>query len=365
MKTIKKAFFALSCLLFICILLYNQLSKVDIDINKKHIIAIFIHGTILPIPSISSFINAIKNKSHKNFFQKYYDDLKTNGEYKSQPIGKIGLEKIKLKENTDNKINNLISQIHKQQFLKLNNNNNNIKYSFYSFSWNGRLSKKERINAAENLYKELTQEIAKRDMQNIEVYILAHSHGGNVALNLALAEDEFKKNLLINKLILFGTPVQSETRNLIHSSIFEKIYHTYSKGDNIQILDNFSTRDFFSQRQFKNKTKKNFRLPDKLTQIEVIVGNKKPTHCELWFFGETNLPRYRKNFPIYPLPLAAISPIIIDFIETSIPALQNSSKDLKLKIEKRNENIYLSAENQISETIPEKKFTFDSSNLLY
>ena len=305
--------------------------------NKKHLLTVFVHGTILPFPSISILSKTINNKNkEKSGYQKYQLELRKNKIYKDQPIGELGLNKINI-DNFDikkfNKKNEssskIISQIHKDLYKKQLNQKYN-KCSFYTFGWDGRLSKRHRKQWSEKFYDELINEI--KNLKNIEINIIAHSHGGNVALNLAEIEKSKKQNLKINKLILFGTPIQSETSKLIDSALFTKIYNIFSSGDGIQTIDTVSTKDFFSKRKFENKKKENYTLPQKLKQIEIKVCNKKPTHCELWLFGWTKIPTYRKSFPINPLPLAAFSPLIIDFAENKA----QNAQDINLSINKQN-----------------------------
>jgi alpha-beta hydrolase superfamily lysophospholipase len=81
-------------------------------------------------------------------------------------------------------------------------------FHFYTFGWNGKLDQRKREDAAFKLYDQLIAEI-KQLKQKIKpaklvIEILAHSHGGNVALNLAKAEGTHKKRLAIDRLMLFG-----------------------------------------------------------------------------------------------------------------------------------------------------------------
>ncbi len=133
--------------------------------------------------------------------------------------------------------------------------------------------------------------------------VIAHSHGGNVGLYLAHAENEFKKGLVIDKLILLGTPVQSETEKYVGAPCFKKIYNFYSRGDQVQKIDLISTHDDWSRRKF---------APQKnLVQIEVRCGNKKPGHTELWLFNGKDNWVCRDNLSIAPFPFFVFLPPII------------------------------------------------------
>ncbi len=109
---------------------------------------------------------------------------------------------------------------------------------FYIFSWSGRLANKERKDAAEKLYQEiikLSQEYKHKYDCLPTIRIFAHSHGGNVVLNMALLSN-LAQIPAIKSLILLACPVQDETMHLINTSLFERVYSLYSSFDMIQIL---------------------------------------------------------------------------------------------------------------------------------
>ena len=132
----------------------------------------------------------------------------------------------------------------------------------YQFGWSGDLSVKARENAA----RELSDALAVLMYNYKEKYdlepnltLITHSHGGNVALNLA----KFNKEYKIDRLILLACPVQKETKNLVSSDLFKKVYSLYSSLDSIQVLDpqglQYKTKNeqdamapFFSQREFES-----------------------------------------------------------------------------------------------------------------
>ncbi len=318
----------------------SETYKVD-----EHLMTVFIHGTILPIPSFSTFFKTIKGnpylKKSQNkkygFFQKYLINQRFVGIYQHQPISYLGLIEIDqvkniTPENTSRACKH-ITDLYKTVYQKYTPNP--IKsHSVYTFGWDGKLSKTQRVRWANKLYKKLRSEIYRINQtvkpKTLKIELLAHSHGGNVALNLAQAEEKFKKNLYIDRLILLGTPVQSETKEFIHSSIFKKIYHIYSLGDYVQIIDMISTQDSYSKRRFDIDEKKSFTLPSNLTQIQTHIGDMNPLHNELWFLGEKGNSLYRKKLPINPFPVVVFAPAVINFIETNM----QSKNDLYLQIDK-------------------------------
>lgn len=109
---------------------------------------------------------------------------------------------------------------------------------FYAFGWSGKLCFKKRFNEAVKLHtalNELVTDYQKKYNLTPHVTIITHSHGGNVALNLAAVEN--KNPALKLELIMLACPVQHETKELVKDSLFERIYSFYSPADVMQIID--------------------------------------------------------------------------------------------------------------------------------
>lgn len=152
---------------------------------------------------------------------------------------------------------------------------------FYFFGWSGNLSKSARLEAARTLHCELTDLVTHYTAQYGQkpiIRIITHSHGGNVALNLAqFTQGDFT----IAELILLACPVQKTTEHLINNPIFEKIYSLYSSMDSLQILDpqglhNCTQNGFgsplFSERRFKQH--------EKLAQVKLKIDGRGLLHVE-------------------------------------------------------------------------------------
>ncbi len=295
--------------------------NLDPSIPKtKHKLIVLIHGTLLPIPSLECMGSALhtllaKGRTlKKSLYQLYLDELKRNAIFKYQPNGPDGLCLINKKHSLSAQISAAILTDFYQE------NTPDIQLSCYTFGWSGRLAHGKRISAAKSLYQQLIAEVKKIDVtnsKNVAITLIGHSHGGNVILNLARAEEIYKQNLVIDKTILLGTPIQSETQSLISSPIFKSIYHCYSNGDNIQKMDFISTKDDYSQRRF-NLEPDNISA-NKLTQIELRLGRYKPGHGELWLRWGKNNGYYRKKLPTFPLPTFAFLPEIILQLEKIHP----------------------------------------------
>jgi len=111
--------------------------------------------------------------------------------------------------------------------------------SLYIFGWSGRLSTHERYWAAVILYQKLTalyEAYRKKFGRTPRIRLVTHSHGGNIALNLARVHKLRQDQLEIDSLILLACPVQHETKSLVESSFFKKIYAFYSSLDMVQLL---------------------------------------------------------------------------------------------------------------------------------
>jgi hypothetical protein len=125
--------------------------------------------------------------------------------------------------------------------------------TFYFFGWSGALSHGARKKAAADLHACLTG-------FSCPVTLITHSHGGNVALNLACILENGQQTFCIERLILLACPVQDITENHVHSSLFKKIYSFYSAADILQVADpqaifsdcTWPQTSLFSRREFKN-----------------------------------------------------------------------------------------------------------------
>lgn len=113
--------------------------------------------------------------------------------------------------------------------------------NLYLFGWSGRLSHEDRIKGGKALYKALKKLVKEKYLdQPVFIRILAHSHGGNVALNMALEfneEEQENPRFFIDELIMMGTPAQQITIPHTKSPLFKQIFNVHSHSDIIQIGD--------------------------------------------------------------------------------------------------------------------------------
>ncbi|MFI5332529.1 MAG: hypothetical protein ACHQVS_00335 [Candidatus Babeliales bacterium] len=115
--------------------------------------------------------------------------------------------------------------------------------TFYIYGWPGTLDSNERLRSAHLLYQEiqkLSAAYTKKHGQSPIIRIITHSHGGNVALNLARAHQEYTNgthDFIIHELILLAIPVQEETAHYINDPLFTSVYSLHSHWDILQIGD--------------------------------------------------------------------------------------------------------------------------------
>jgi len=154
--------------------------------------------------------------------------------------------------------------------------------NFYLFGWSGKLSFEERKKASEDLYNELSDLSDNYyEQQGVRPHfrIITHSHGGNVALNLAGIQD--KKIPVISELILLACPVQERTKDFIKDPFFKRVYSFFSRGELLQVIDpqglyrGNKNQPLFSKRVFPDNPK--------LSQAEIKLYGRSILHIEFLF----------------------------------------------------------------------------------
>lgn len=187
------------------------------------------------------------------------------------------------------------------ELLQKNDSQNFPIDHMYFYGWSGKLSFKSRYKSAKKLYVELINLVdTYKETHNIQpkLRIITHSHGGNVALNMARYNQDLR--LQIEELILLACPVQERTKYLIEHLTFKNIYSLYSRFDSFQIIDpqrvyywlkkdlaeydSIKPDSFFSQRKFP--------INEKIYQIQLKLNNRGIMHIEfLTNKFVRNLPR--------------------------------------------------------------------------
>jgi uncharacterized protein YcfL len=180
---------------------------------------------------------------------------------------------------------------HLREIAELLHNYNPERFSindFCFFGWSGKLSFKARHKAAQKLHKSivaLLEDYEKKYGYKPKLRIITHSHGGNVALNLARFNEDL--TFQIDELILLACPVQKRTAHLSQHETFKRVYSLYSRFDSFQILDPqriyywfkkdlaetpIKPDTFFSQRCFEHH--------EKILQVQLKLNNRGVMHIE-------------------------------------------------------------------------------------
>lgn len=208
---------------------------------------------------------------------------------------------------------------------------------YYTFGWSGLISQNSRRYEAVRFFNALYAEYItlKEQGKNPKIRLIAHSHGGNLCLNLAAvqsilrlkkfdSEQKFSQDedtdkslhamfdiikglpsknnmppkvdqkiwdyvpvtsdLQIEELVLFGTPIQPETQAFCSFPIFKSVYNFYSNQDFIQRFDWVSTRRYFSdqrlvQKSYYGNSEQN-KIINRVIQAQLVIGkhwSKRPT----------------------------------------------------------------------------------------
>ena len=198
--------------------------------------------------------------------------------------------------------------------------------TFYLFGWSGKLSFTEREKTSIELYEEI-KKIVKKHKSEVEIQLITHSHGGNIALNLAKIPDP---QIKIDKLILVACPVQQRTASLISSPIFKQVYSIHSHTDIFQVIDPQGLKDlremacegiknislkkipapnmFFSHRHFEPS--------DNLSQVHVYFKKRGLFHLDFL------LSRFLKQIPE-----------IINRADKTVKSAKNKNKEISLLLD--------------------------------
>ncbi|MFH0898407.1 MAG: hypothetical protein V1855_02420 [bacterium] len=293
--------------------------------SVKHRLTVFVHGTFGTVMGFLSLADVVKDEVQGTAYKKMIAQMRKDPNfYSTQPILSRGLTSITPSFNpacVENKKYAAYPLIQAYQTIsKEIEENGTHQDHFYTFGWSGLISQHRRRMEAIRLYNALAEEVKKFHKQGIEpeIHVVAHSHGGNLCLNLAAIshilntkyisnhtkpskhDDEnestqkmfeiletlpHKENALaysgqkrfdylpdikdfkIDKLMMLGVPVQPETQYFCASPIFGKVYHFYSDQDDIQALDCVSTKRSFSDKRFDRRV---IGAHTKLVQAKVM-----------------------------------------------------------------------------------------------
>lgn len=303
-------------------------------------VTVFVHGVIglRHYISIKTFVKLLRNGRYLPYEKSIWRIREDPFFYQNQPISWLGLHPVNMYDRKMGAAANLFAFV----FDALSACPGQTRY--YTFGWSGLAGSNSCQEAAETFYEELREELKELDptSKNLTIDIIGYSRGGNITLNLATirAKKHPHDTFTFNNVTLIGTPVLKDSRELITSSLFRKVYHIYSRKDWVQNNDFFSCCQLVSTRRFKN-----LDLPPlngKLTQIEARITeitasgchtiDRSPNHNELWFFAWPT-PSHAELSPLAPFPFAAFIPLIIDRLETVAPHINDAIVDIRPQAE--------------------------------
>lgn len=313
-------------------------------------INVFVHGimSIKPHLNMSNFMRFMRDDVENTTYAKTVEIMRQDDFfYKNQAMQGFGFKKVDPSDTTPGNASSALASI-LNDVVKISHGPN-IENHYYTYGWSGLLSPTKRYKDAIELYKNIEQTVQYFNQKGItpKIRVFGYSHGGNVVLNLGAVRqrEAVRKDLVIDEMLLIGTPIQKETDYLVNDQLFKKVYNIFSACDRVQKMDFFSFNRAFSRRILSDRD--GFILPKKLVQIQLkltrltpaarknprkvaasfnfnsrmilsgkshLLRDSSPGHGELWFFGWTPV-HYRENFALNPLPAVAITPFILKTVQ--------------------------------------------------
>jgi hypothetical protein len=330
-------------------LLINQPTKRSAPVQKKATLHVFIHGTFGSSLGLLSFFPVI----HDDFKGSHY--IKTTRLmrkdpffYKDQPMLERGLVQVFPSYTFYPTEHQKVAQALIKSYADINQfskQNNKTEHLFYTFGWTGLLSKKQRREESVRLYNRLLVEKTGLEEKGYKtkIVLIAHSHGGNLALNLAginaarfpqkteyvsssqIQQSERQKmetflthlpplkkqiakkgekqfdykpegpRLIIDRLYLLGTPIQPETDHYaFDQNTFKSLYNFYSENDPIQKIDWISTARYYSEQRFSLlPSAQKVSMPTHIKQVRIVFDRdqKQKQNTSSWIpslFAQNN-----------------------------------------------------------------------------
>lgn len=132
--------------------------------------------------------------------------------------------------------------------------------SVVSFRWSGGAGHEARMKAAYSLVK-----LIKTYDSSVAIYLVAHSHGGNVAALASHMLEEDNNKHHIRALFTLGTPVMSNY--LPNMNVIHYLYNLFSFEDLIQTVLGISGREYPEHKRIAN--------------LRVFINGKEPNHSGL------------------------------------------------------------------------------------
>lgn len=197
---------------------------------------------------------------------------------------------------------------------------NHTRYIYYLFGHLGLLSHHYRNQVAqEELYLHLCNLLTHyhKEYWDVELTIVAHSHGGNIALNLVEAERAHKRGLRIDNLVMWGTPIQLETIPYAFHPIFKRVINCHSDGDWVQGIDRVSTKNRTCFKRLYDERLVPHWPAVSATQVYDVrwMVNRKIDrigHGNMWLLGREE----KALATLDPLPIMVLTPLLLELLDT-------------------------------------------------
>lgn len=324
-------------LLLLCIFLLVPTFEVKLDyFSKEKNIVIFVHGTILPGLAL---LNPYKSYTHSiakdDWYSRCMEKVRKDPLFQEDSLmldeGLTKIDSSTLALYCQRTLSPEFSKKGAYQTIGAYDTLSRLfdpaaTADYYTFGFSGIFSATHRKEAAFNLYQRIQTllHIYRTQGYHPIITLCGYSHGGNVLLYLAEAENHEKKHVNINNLILLGTPVQAETAPYAFHPIFSKIISLYSEGDSVQAQDQFSTPSAASYQTFREFFKlHNLPYYHKKPIFDIrLIAHESTTafgHFNFWFLNQYNLPFFTTDFPevkairnaLSPLPLVILIPALL------------------------------------------------------
>lgn len=336
-KTIRNTLFITLCVLALLASFlwyrshYPSPTQTTQEDTAEYWMNIFVHGTFGTALGFISMMDVIKDTVENTSYKKMIGLMRSDPYfYQMQPLQKKGLHPFSPSFDTHNAVYKyalypIAAAYHALANLVLPKTIHNL---YYSYGWSGLISQTRRRKEAIRFYNALQKEYADLHAKGITpcIRIIAHSHGGNVALNMAGVHELVGKAMMppseadypdndqracltdiyrmldelktkphespplvsqkvwdvfptvapfaIDELVCLGTPIQPETMHFFFSPFFKTIYNVYSDDDVIQSMDWVSTRRRYSDKRVECSP----RTADQARIVQVKLTFKNPKH---------------------------------------------------------------------------------------
>ena len=372
-------------------------------VTRRGRMNVFVHGTFGTALGMLSMFNVMQDEVRGTIYHKVTKRMRKDPYfYKDQPIlerGLVGVTPTFDITQTAGMPYAAYPLTKAYDTINRHQNDDDEVELYYTFGWTGLISQIARRNEAIRFYNALVDErdrlLQNENFDEVLITLIGHSHAGNMMLNLALINEVLgfdldqpipenasankdklealkkmhteiaglpdravaaqkrdqkkfdfqpeQRDLIVDELIMLGTPIQPETDHCAVSGTFNQVFNFYSDEDVVQRMDWVSTKEGVSKQRFE--TREGLPMPhQRITQARLKMGGPDghaaprneqtktfwqrllsgvplfskmtddPDHRELWFLS---WQADESKSKIAPLPAAVLTPFFIKTIRKS------------------------------------------------